>query len=112
MEAFFTKLPNDFLMPAGDEDRALLSKIKLGDIVKLKLSRVRNVKFHRKFFALLHFAYEFWDPPVLPDDPEQKWRKHVTPEKNFEQFRKDVTILAGYYQAYYRVNGEVRIEAK
>ncbi len=34
------------------------------------------------------------------------------PEKNFDRFRKDIAILAGFYEASYRVNGEVRFEAK
>jgi len=34
------------------------------------------------------------------------------PEKAFEQFRKDLIILSGHYNAYYRLDGSVRIEAK
>ena len=38
--------------------------------------------------------------------------KKVTPEKNFDRFRKDIIVLAGYYDATYRLNGDTRIEAK
>lgn len=112
MEGYFVKQPNGTLSPAYEADRELLSKIKIGSFVRLKLNRARNYKFHRKYFALVNFAFDYWTPPEFPDDPEQKWRKQVTPEKNFDRFRKDLTILAGHYEAYYRVNGEVRIEAK
>ena len=36
----------------------------------------------------------------------------VCPQKNPERFRKDVIILAGYFDATYRLDGDVRIEAK
>jgi hypothetical protein len=78
----------------------------------VSVKRIRNYEFHKKFFALVNYAYEFWEPAPLPDSPEHRWRKKVTPEKNMDRFRKDLTILAGWYDAHYRVNGEVRIEAK
>jgi len=98
MEAFFVKLPNGTLMPASDHDRELLSKIKAGQPVKLKLTRVRNYDFHRKFFALMNFAYDYWDADER--------------DKNFDRFRKDIIILAGYFERFTRLNGDERLEAK
>ena len=34
------------------------------------------------------------------------------PEKNFDRFRADCTILAGYYESTIRLDGSVRIEPK
>jgi len=34
------------------------------------------------------------------------------PQKNFDRFRKDLVILAGYYEISIRVDGSTRIEAK
>ncbi len=107
MDAHFIKLPNDALVPASEEDKELLSKIKAGRVVKLTLTRIRNYKFHKKFFALLDFAYSYWEPD---EGSFNKWG--VVPEKNPERFRKDVIILAGYFDATYRLDGDVRIEAK
>jgi len=36
----------------------------------------------------------------------------INPEKNFDRFRKDIAILAGFYEATFRLNGDVRLEAK
>ena len=106
MEAFFTKLPNNTLVPAYDADRELLTKIKTGSVVKLKLTRTRNLLFHRKFFALLNLGYDYWEP----SGSFNKWG--VVPERNFDQFRKDVIVMAGFYNASYRLDGDVTLEAK
>jgi len=42
---------------------------------------------------------------------DAKW-KDVVPEKSFDRFRKDLIIMSGRYDAVYRVDGSVRIEAK
>ena len=112
MEANFIKLPGGHLVPASDQDKELVDKIKAGTVVKFKFTRMRNYQFFRKWWALVNFAYDYWEPPELPEEPERKWKKPVTPEKDIDRFRKDVTILAGYYDAFYRIDGSVRIEAK
>jgi len=80
------------------------SKIKLGESIHADFKRMRNAAFHRKLFSLLILGFEYWEPPDLIT----KWGK---PEKNFERFRKDVTILAGYYHNVFRLDGTFRIEA-
>ena len=112
VKANFLKLPNGSLVPASDADKELLDKIKSGQIVTLIYSRMRNYQFHKKWWALVSFAFDYWEPPEIEPDPEKKWMKSVTPEKSMERFRKDLTIMAGYYDATYRVDGSVRIEAK
>ena len=66
--------------------------------------------FLRKYFALLNLAYDFWDPPER--EPDKEWKKGVNPGKSFERFRKDVAIMAGFYDPVYRMNGDVVLEAK
>lgn len=102
----FIKLPNGALIPAGDEDKELLAKIKQGEVVELKLKRMRNYLFHKKFFAMLNFAFDYFEP----SGSFNKWG--VVPEKNFDQFRNDVIVLAGFHKAIYRLDGETTLEAK
>lgn len=78
-----------------------------GEMFWVKTIQKRNSKFHRKFFALLTVGYEAWDPG----------RKHKTYKgepvaKNFEQFREDVTILAGYYEQTFGIAGEMKLKAR
>ena len=110
MQAFFIKTPNNLLMPASYHDQELLKKIKVGQTVKLKYTQVRNYAFHKKYFALLNLAFDYWEPIVNVKECRKAFA--VNPEKNFDRFRKDIIILAGFYEASYRLNGEVRLEAK
>ncbi len=106
MEAHFIKSGPYSLQCASDADAALLTKIKAGEVVKLKLTRPRNYLFHKKFFALLNFAYDYWEPK----SSFNKWGVEAT--KDFDRFRKDVIVLAGLYDCTYRLNGDTRFEAR
>ena len=110
-DAFFIKTAARALMPATDQDAELLQHIKIGQPNKLTFKRVRNYGFHQKYFALLNLAFDYWTPPETKADKLLEI-VDLPPEKNFDRFRKDIIILAGYYDATYRLNGEIRLEAK
>ena len=93
------------LIPADPGATAFIEKLKMGGGVRAKITKVRNIGFHRKFFALLNIGFEAWETP----EGEYGGMKV---EKEFERFRKDVTILAGYFTPVYNMRGEVRLEAK
>lgn len=105
-EIYLQKIGNG-LMPHDSEGESVLSKIKTGDLVKCKITNPRNVKFFRKWFSLLKVGYEHWEPVYTDEHPT--WGE---PEKNFERFRKDITILCGYYDRVVRTNGDVVVEAQ
>lgn len=80
-----------------------------GEFFMLEYRTPRNAKFHRKFFALLNVGFEHWEPTAS--------RKHFTHKgqviaKNFERFRKDITILAGYGEPIFDLKGRMHLEAK
>ena len=100
---------NNALYPAHDSDLEALKKIKAGETVRLNMKRVRNYQFHKKYFALLNYAFDVWDPPDV-DVPV--YLRDAIPEKNFDRFRRDIIILAGFYETTVRLNGDVRVEAK
>jgi len=99
-DAFFIKTTARTLMPASDHDAELLGHIKLGQPTRLTFKRVRNYQFHKKYFALLNLAFDYWNP------------ENAVGEKNFDQFREDVIILAGFYTRLIRVDNTTRIKAK
>ena len=109
MKAFFIKA-NNALHPASFNDQEILKHFKTGQPVSVELKRVRNYEFHKKWFALVGLAFDYWEPP--DDGYGSAWKEKIVIEKNFERFRKDITIKAGYFEATYRLNGDVRIEAK
>ncbi len=89
--------------PYSPETEAWYQKIKLGEVYECAGKRVRNPRFHRLYFALLNIAYDNWEPPKIEE---------YEVEKNFDRFRKDVTILAGFYERHFRVDGSFRVEPK
>ena len=107
--AYFLKA-NNSLIPASDSDAEILGKIKAGEAVRIKFTRARNYQFHKKFMALMNLAFDYWPEPNDEDTPV--YLRNTHPQKNFDRFRKDITILAGYYESTFRLNGDVRIEAK
>lgn len=78
-----------------------------GEISFLKFIIPRNGKFHRKFMALLNVGFEMWEPKR-----KRKSYKGMAIEKNFDQFREDITILAGFYEQTFNIKGEMRLRAK
>ena len=93
------------LLPADPPTEAWYRKIKVGQVVSQESKLVRNPKFHRKYFALLNIGFDAWEPGEIDS-------KYGTPEKNFDRFRKDVTILCGNYDIVVRLDGSTRPEAK
>ena len=99
MKVKFTKV-SGVLVPFGPDAEAWMQKTKSGQVIEVDATRPRNSAFHRKYFALLNYAFENWDIP------------ETDAVKGFDRFRDDITILAGHYLSYYRVDKSVRIEAK
>ena len=93
------------LVPGDQPTLDYITHMDHGQIIRGEFKKVRNYEFHKKFFALLQVGFDAWESPDL----EYKGEKV---EKNYERFRKDVTILAGYYQPVTNVKGEIRLEAK
>lgn len=103
MDANLTKTLSGML-PSDPDSEEWYAKRKLGSTYRVSLTEIRNYRFLKKFFALLNLGFEYWEPGKISCD-------YGIPEKNFKRFRKDVTILAGYYHSVIRLDGTVRIEA-
>jgi hypothetical protein len=107
---FYAIKRNGGLYPDNPGDLKEFDKFSDGQAVRIKIVRQRNYKFLKKFFGLLNFAYENWEPikTVIYD-----MQSHVIPiNKSVEVFRAELTILAGYYEAFYKVDGTVVFKAK
>ena len=78
-----------------------------GEISFLDFVIPRNSKFHRKFFALLAVGFDAWEPAR-----KRKSYKGIAMEKNPEQFREDIIILAGFYEQTFDLRGKMILRAK
>ena len=104
-EIVMVKTPSNQLAPIDQVGVDWLTKLKLGAGARVSIKKARNPAFHRKVFALFNFAFDNWDAPSLEYKGEPV-------AKEFDQFRKDITILAGHYEAVTNLKGEVRLKAK
>lgn len=76
------------LMPASEVDAGELERYKPGAYLNCEISQPRNPEFHKKFFALLKFAFQYWEPI--------KEYRGMPVHKDFERFRKETIIMAGF----------------
>ena len=74
-----------------DSDFENYAKIKIGEEFEITYTKKRNLKFHKKYFALLKLAFE----------NQQDYR-------DIESMRRDLIITAGFYdEIVNKVTGEV-----
>lgn len=106
---FFTKINDDYLAPASDQDREEFLKLKTGKIYQAEIVHPRNIYFHRKVLSLFRLGFDHWQPEPLTG----KFEKFGTPEKDFDSFRKDILIACGHRTVVANiVTGEVSYKAE
>lgn len=93
------------LIAADQQTADYIAGLKMGEGVTGEFRKARNIRFHRRLFALLQFAFSYWEPIAS----EYKGQPVA---KEFDRFRKDVLILSGFGRPVYNVRGEVRMEAE
>lgn len=104
-ELLLMRGPGRILLPTDEHAEEYIGKLKAGQWVRAEVKKVRNYKFLQKYMVMMRFAFDHWEPR------EQTYLGQVV-AKDFDQFRRDVTILAGFYEAAYRVDGTVVMTAK
>lgn len=96
------KQAGGLLLPASDMEAEKLTKFKTGEFYEIEIKQSRNPQFHRKVFAFFNFCFEYWKG-------DNEFQSEI---KQFDVFRSHLTVLAGFYDSFYNINGDVRIEAK
>ena len=86
---------NNSLKCAYDSDYDKMKKLKPGEFYNCTISQPRNIKFHRKFFALIKMIF----------DNQEIY-------KSADRLRKDLLIEAGYFNEWVDFHGEEHKEAK
>jgi len=105
MEIQLIKVAQGALVPADENEAEKIKKFKLGALVRCEVAEVRNPQFHRKFMALVRLGFDSFSPP-------EATHKGFPVETDFEQFREDLTIAAGFFVVAYRIDGTFRVRAK
>ena len=88
------------IIPATDQDKEKFDKVGIGEIFICKTLDFRNAGFHRKFFALIHIAW---------DNMPEKYMSHFPTE---DTLRRELVKRAGWYEHYKDLKGNDQYIAK
>lgn len=99
MEILLYNTPSG-LKPCYDEDYEEKKKLKIGEIYKAKITIPRNIKHHRKFFAMLKTCWEY----------QSEERRAKMFQNSFDLFRQTVLLAAGISNRIWDVNGKKFID--
>lgn len=105
MQIDLVKHPGGVFSPANETDLERLQRFKNGETYVAEIKLTRNPAFHRKVMAFFGFCFAHWCA-------NRAGIEHMDEHSQFDRFRKDLTILAGFYVQTVRLNGEIRTEAE
>ena len=106
MSTIYLRRMQHGFIPDTESDWEAAKRFKLGQVVRSEITIARNVRFFRKWWALIEVAFGMWEETGVKGEYKGE---EIRP--NIERFRKDVTILAGHHHAVVNLRGEVRLEA-
>lgn len=95
MEILLYNTPSG-LKPCYDDDYEEKKKLKIGEIYKAKITIPRNIKHHRKFFAMLKTCWEY----------QSEERRAKMFQNSFDLFRQTVLLAAGISNRIWDVNAK------
>ena len=98
------KEPGGIFRAATDQDYELTTKFKTGENYYIDIPLSRNPAFLRKPMVFFRFCFAHWNCDNV--------HQFCSEIEQFERFRKDLTILAGFYNQSVRLDGTLRTEAK
>lgn len=104
MKLEFIKQYGGVLVPASDIVAEKMAKFKSGQPYEVEIKLTRNPQFLAKVMVFFRFCFDHWDG--------SKVHEFISEDAQFERFRKDLTILAGFYEQTIRLDGSLRTEAK
>ena len=104
MKIKFFKAQGGMLVPADEAEAERMTRFKNGEMYQVDIKLSRNPQFLAKIMVFFNFCFSHWDGYVVTNNCSEKHQ--------FDRMRKDLTILAGFYEQSYRLDGSIRVEAK
>ncbi len=96
----FCKVTPYGLIPLYDSDYDLKKRLRVGSVVKCKVSNPRNYEHHKKFFALVRLTFDNF-PSCLAE-----YYRIYNEEDMLRRFKRDL----GYFKTSLNERGEKEIE--
>jgi hypothetical protein len=103
-EVIVRKLYNS-LVPVDAANADMFESLQDNGEYKATFTQPRNLPFMRKAFALLKVVFDAWETPELE-------YKGQPVQRNIDNLREDMTILAGFYTVSFKYDGTMRLKAK
>ena len=97
------KVSDGFRVPY-ETDLERIKPIANGTLVFASIKQPRNYGYLQRYFDMLKYAFNFWEP--------EKVEKGLQPDKNFDTFRDDLQIAAGYFVRRVHVDGSITLKSK
>jgi Protein of unknown function (DUF1367) len=93
------------MVPARQVDADAIKAFKAGDVEIFEARRMRNGSKFRRWWLLVEFAFDIWREamPAMQHEGQDV-------RAELERFRKDLTVLAGYYRPVWSVEGDLTLE--
>ena len=99
------KQPGGLLFPASDCESERMKRFKNGGQYAIDIKTTRNPDFHRKVFAFFNFCFDHWCA-------ENSGLEFIDEFAQFDAFRRNLTVLAGFREVTYTIDGRTRVDAK
>ena len=87
------------LVPLYDADYDEKKKLKIGETYDVTIKKARNIDLHRKYFSLIHTAWEY-----------QNYRCTEHFHDDVDCFRKTIEVAAGWCEPCYNLDRREWIE--
>lgn len=101
IDVLCVKMANGTLGAVGHEAEEFLKSLKAGQQLWVSVRKARNPKFHRKFMAMMNYAFDLWAEAM----PYTEWNG-MPVKADFETFRKNVICSAGFCDAHFSGDGQ------
>lgn len=104
MKIILMKMTGGSFTPIDDETAIRTDKLKTGQNYTCEIKEIQDPVLHRRLMAMISFGYKYWVGGYehIKSTSEQK-----------ESYRKDLTIVAGYYNELFSLDGKsITIQAK
>ena len=98
------KQPGGSFVPADDMEQEKTVKFKTFEHYEVDIKLNRNPAFLRKVMLFFKFCFNHHNGDLV--------HKYCSESEQFDRFRKDLTILAGFYVQSVRLDGSIRVEAE
>jgi len=105
MKIKYIKQAGGVLVPASDLEADRMTRFKTGEMYEVEIKLTRNAKFHGMVFAFFTFCFNHWSA-------ERTHWKFQDEDMQYDNFRKELTKLAGFTVTVWNLDGSFTIEAK